>query len=333
MQGSTWARTIARIGAAVLVALLHGCGGSGVDVLTMDASFRANVDVGGKPALLWLDTGAMGSDFYLDAAEHLGLTVGQGNGRSVTLVDSSGVECVLTRFAADVHYKLGPARCDVDYVACLPRADRPASPGVIDVSTRIDGHLGMDVMQHFVFWFGAPDKQLLVMTTDVIEGFVAERGYAVAQRIRLGGDANRPMARVRLEDDDEIELLLDTGADSTSLPAGLAGKLSLPSGAHLEEERREAQERAMRQQLEGQGLASVKVTVGQDDGSRVGVHGVATTPRPLFHLRSLRLGDREVPDLIVTEAAGSPVLGRDVLGRFNWILHGPRHELWLLDQK
>jgi len=322
-----------RIGAAIFLGLLHGCGGVDVEVLTMDTSFRANVDVGGKLALLWLDTGAMGSDFYLDAAEHLGLTVGQVNGRSVTLVDSSGVEVELTKFAAGVHYKLGPARCRVNHVVCLPRADRPESPGVINVSTRIDGHLGMDVMQHFVFWFDAPNKQLRVMTADVVESHIAERGYAVGQRIRLGGDASRPMARVRLEGADEIELLLDTGADSTSLPAGLAEQLSLPSGAQLERKRREAEERAMREQLEGQGLANVKVTVGQDDGSRVGVHGVATGPRSLFHLRSLRLGDREVRDLIVVEDAGSPALGRDVLGRFNWILHGPRHELWLLDQR
>ncbi len=326
-------RAVTRIGAAVLLGLLHGCGGVDVDVLTMDTSFRANVDVGGKPAFLWLDTGSTGSDFYLDAAEHLGLTVGEVNGRSVTLVDSSGVEVELTRFAKGVRYKLGPAGCHVNYVVCLPRADRPESPGVIDLSTRIDGHLGMDVMKHFVFWFDAPNRQLRVMTADVVESFVAERGYAVGRRMRLGGDANRPMARVRLEEADEIELLLDTGADTTSLPAGLAGQLSLPSGGQLESTRREAAERAMREQLEGQGLANVEVTVGQDDGSRVGVHGVATGPRSLFHLRSLRLGDREVRDLVVVEDSVSPALGRDVLGRFHWILHGPRQELWLLDPR
>lgn len=322
-----------RVASAALLALLHGCGGVDVDVLTMDASFRANVVVGGKPALLLLDTGAMGSSFHLDAAERLGLTVGQRNDRSVTLVDSSGVECVLTRFAADVHYGLGSGRCHVDYVVCMPRAERPATPGVIDASVRIDGIVGMDVLQHFVCWFDAAADQVMVMSADLIEHVVAERGYAVVQRLRLAGPANRPLARVRLDGVDEIELLLDTGADSTSLPAGLAEKLSLPAGEQLERNRREAQERAIRLQLEGQGHASARVTVGQDDGSRVGVHGVTTGPRPLFHLRSLRLGDREVPDLVVTEAARSPVLGRDVLGRFSWILHGPRHELWLLEQR
>jgi hypothetical protein len=322
-----------RIVTAASVIMLPGCGGVDVEELTLDASFRAQVDVGGAVALLWLDTGAMGSDFYLDAARRIGLTVGSFPGRSVVLVDSSGVEREFTEFASSVYYRLGSARSHVDFVVCLPRDAGSDSHGSVDLSPRVDGHLGMDVMQHFVSWFDAPNGQVRVMTPDVAEHFLAGSGCTVAQRVRLTGNANRPMVRVRLQDAGEIELLLDTGADRTSLPAGIAGQLSLPSGTQLEAGRREAEERELRAQLQRQGLVDVEVTVRQDDGSSVGLHGVSTGPRPLFHLRSLRLGDREVRDLVVVEDARSPKLGRDVLGRFGWILHGPLHELWLLDRR
>ncbi|MCC7062104.1 MAG: retroviral-like aspartic protease family protein [Planctomycetes bacterium] len=318
---------------ALSLVLLQGCGGAKVSVLPLDGSFRANVAVEGKPSLLSLDTGAMCSDFYLDAAERLGLCVDEVKGRSVALTDSSGVEKLLTKFAANVHYTLGHARCGADYIVCLPKIAEEDSPGTIVVRTRIDGHLGMDVMQHFVFWFDAPSREMRVIDEDAVEDIVAGRGYRVTQRLQLGDQANRPMVRVSLNGGAEIELLLDTGAYSTCLPAGMAQLLSLPSGAQLERERREAEALAISKQLAQQGTASVKVTVGQANGSSVGLHGVPTGPRPLFHLRSLCLGNREVRDLVVVESAQSPILGQDVLAKLDWILHGPRRELWLLEHR
>ena len=138
---------------------------------------------------------------------------------------------------------------------------------------------------------------------------------------------------MRLDGSVEVELLLDTGAESTSLPQGLAAQLALPSGYAHERERREKGAESIRQQLEEAGLVVHDVKVHDTDGSSAGVHGVMTGPRPVYRLRSLQLGDREVRDLVVVEDEDTPVLGRDVLAKFDWILHGPRSELWLLVPK
>ena len=318
---------------AGLLCLLPGCGDGPIPTLEMHGSFTAALEVNGRPAQLCVDTGAMRSDLYRDAATRLGLAIGHRSDRSMLLTDSTGLQIELTEFAEDVRYRLGLLRCLVDYVVCLPRHDRSSPEGAIVAGPGIDGHLGMDVMRHWAFWFSAASGQLQVMPADAVEASIAQRGFTVTQRIGLGADDARPMVRVELDGSEAIELLLDTGASETSLPDGLAGKLALPAGTELAAQRAEASARSLREQLERQGLVAVEVVVPADDGSRIGVHGVATPARPLFHLRSLRLGHREVRDLVVIEDPHSPKIGRDVLGTFDWILHGPRRELWLLEAR
>ena len=318
---------------AGLLCLLPGCGYGPIPTLKMDGSFTAALEVNGRPVQLCVDTGAMCSDLYRDAATRLGLAIGHRSDRSMLLTDSTGLQIELTEFAEDVRYRLGLLRCLVGYVVCLPRHDRSSPEGAIVAGPGIDGHLGMDVMRHWAFWFSAASGQLQVIPGDAVEASIAQRGFTVTQRIGLGADDARPMVRVELDGSEAIELLLDTGASETSLPDGLAGKLALPAGTELAAQRAEASARSLREQLERQGLVAVEVVVPADDGSRIGVHGVATPARPLFHLRSLRLGNREVRDLVVIEDPHSPKIGRDVLGTFDWILHGPRRELWLLEAR
>lgn len=72
------------------------------------------------------------------------------------------------------------------------------------------------------------------------------------------------------------------------------------------------------------------MTVELNDGSSTGVHGVNVV-HPVHHLRRLTLGDMAFDDLLVT-ARDDGVLGRDVLNKLPWLLHGPRRELWLLQK-
>ena len=73
--------------------------------------------------------------------------------------------------------------------------------------------------------------------------------------------------------------------------------------------------------------ATVKVT--PSDGSSIGIHEIEMKAS-LHHLRWLELGDRRFDDLVVSDVAREGQLGRDVLGKLPWVLHGPRSELWLL---
>ena len=89
------------------------------------------------------------------------------------------------------------------------------------------------------------------------------------------------MVKVVLENERTIELLLDTGAQSTSIPVGLAAELALSSGAALAEKRRLESVARITKELEGQGLVGVKVEVGARDGSTIGIHSKATAARAL----------------------------------------------------
>ncbi|MFY9344519.1 MAG: hypothetical protein WAT39_18645 [Planctomycetota bacterium] len=135
---------------------------------------------------------------------------------------------------------------------------------------------------------------------------------------------------MRLDDTVDVTLFLDTGAEATSLPAAVVDALQMPSGDELA--RRQADERAaaMAEELRRQGVqAQVQVVPGEGN---VGVHGVigASTRH---HLRRLALGGRTFVDLVVNRREGEGLLGRDVLGKCPWLLHGPRRELWLLEPR
>ena len=112
-----------------LLCLLPGCGYGPIPTLKMDGSFTAELEVNGRPAQLCVDTGAMRSDLYRDAATRLGLAIGNHSDRSMLFTDSTGIEIELPEFAEQVRYRLGLLRCLVDYVVCLPRHDRALAEG------------------------------------------------------------------------------------------------------------------------------------------------------------------------------------------------------------
>ena len=137
---------------------------------------------------------------------------------------------------------------------------------------------------------------------------------------------------MRLDDARDVALLLDTGAGRTSLRADVVVALQLPAGEALAKQRADESAAALAEDLRRQGLEDVKVTVSPGNGKSIGLHGVEQTSS-VHHLRRLSFGGRTFEDLVVTSCADEGLLGRDVLGRCVWLLHGPRRELWLLEKQ
>lgn len=287
--------------------------------LPLDSACRIEVQLTGQPLRMVVDTGAMATLFSVAAVERLGLPM---RAAAATVTDSTGLE----RPAARVDFEdlwIGNMRY-AGWAVCVPAPEHVG-----------DGLLGMNVLSHVSWLFDVPGKVLHTAVHADAETMVASHGYHVVARLPLGSDPLRPMVTVRLEDQEDVTLLLDSGAGSTSLPAAVVTRLGLPAGEDLA--RRQAAVRQERFQAEmeehnAKAIADgvkITVTVPPEDGRSTGVHGESKV-YPLHHLRRLTLGGIPFDDLLVTAGEDEGLLGRDVLGTFPWLLHGERRELWLL---
>jgi len=300
-----------------------------VTTLPFQPGFRCFVQVGDAMPLMQVDTGAESSHFYVESAQRLGLRIGKVDGNAVILTDSAGVRRELTDFVLDTSFDFGNLLVRSERVVCLPQPRLPEGASDHD-AVDTDGLLGMDVLSHGVWWFDAPRRVLHVVPQERAEQFVVERGRAIVQRVPLLGEPRRPMVRVQFTEQEGAELLLDTGADMTSLPLGSAERLSLESGEELEEQLAMHRAKVRYDELVAAGHEDVTVPIRVRTGRSYGVHGVPGEQHPLLHLPRLQLGSHLARDLVVVEDSQTPALGRDVLGQFDWVLHGPRNELWLL---
>lgn len=288
----------------------------------MDGAFGIDATLDGKAVRVVLDTGSTHSALTRAVVDRLGLALRPAPEAQVT--DASGVTRGVDGLAHASGLRIGATtwlNFEVPCLAFLAHFER-------------DGLIGMEVLGSAVWWFDAPAKVVHVMPEAHVDDALAERGHRVLAKLPLGGDRARPFVRVRLEDKVDAELLLDTGAEGTSLPADLVATLALPPGDELARQR--ADERAARIQadLEAQlaergSKVGVQVRVEPAESAAVGVHGVPE-PRSLHHLRTLELGGQRFADMLVSANPRHGVLGRDVLGRLPWLLHGPRQELWVL---
>lgn len=166
---------------------------------------------------------------------------------------------------------------------------------------------------------------------DLAEALLDQHGYRVVSKVGLGDDPLHPRITVRIDDREDISLLLDTGATGTTLPTPAVARLGLRSGEPLARKQAAERQRQLQAELDSQAShgVAIQVTVHPDDGSRVGVHGVPEQTA-LHHLPRLAVGGVTVPDVLVTARDRDGRLGRDVLRAFPWLLHGPRREFWVL---
>jgi len=315
MRCLTWSLVLA----SGFAATLAGCVVDGIvaDRVPMDSSFRVPATLNGTPVRMWVDTGSQTTVVSLETAQRAELLR---NATAIEITDSTGV-LRPAEATVDIALKLG-ATMFLGSAICL------RAPGSLG-----DGVIGMHVLCEGAWLFDAPGRALHMTPADDAEGLVADQGWRVTERLRLGPDEWRPTVTVRLENQHDVTLLLDTGAGSTSLPADAVDELALPSGTDLAKVRADERAAAITEQMKRQGVEVKDVTVTPDDGRSIGVHGVGEQ-RSLHHLRRLTLGSRVFEDLLVTRSnSGEGLLGRDVLGKCVWLLHGPRREIWLLAKR
>ncbi|HEX6813527.1 MAG TPA: aspartyl protease family protein [Planctomycetota bacterium] len=308
---------LASVASALL--LLIDCGCAAVippSTLPISARFEVEATIAGEGVKLVLDTGSNHSLLKTEAAQRLELDDVPTGGRAVSMTDSSNEVRQVGHQVRIVDLRLGATTWDDFVVPCLP------------VSARFgwDGILGMNVLRPAAWWFDVAAGIVHILPPEGLEEHLLARGQRVLARLPLGADPLRPFVRVRLEGQLDVELLLDTGAGSTSLPREVVEALDLPAGDELAQRRAEQEAAEWQAAFARAGLqATVRVT--PSDGSSIGVHEVERKAS-LHHLRRLDIGQRRFDDLLITGDEGR--LGRDVLGKMPWVLHGPRGELWML---
>src|SRR5262245_56845599 len=214
----------------------------------MDRSFRVDATIDSQPVRMMLDTGCTRSSLKREVADRLGLPLRPEPRATVT--DATGVERPIDGMVMLPSLRIGETTWAA-FEACCHSLHSLTGEGLI----------GMEVLGSAVWWFDAPAQTVHMLRPEDVREALAARGHRVIAKLPLGDNRTRPFVRVRLENRAEVELLLDTGADRTSLPAEVAAKLALPSGQELA--RQQTAERDARLQAELQA-----------DIDRQHVHGV-----------------------------------------------------------
>src|SRR5262245_17915777 len=235
--------------AALFAVSAAGCA-SGVAPATvpMDRSFRVDATIDSQPVRMMLGAGSMRSDLKRNVPHRLGLNLRPEPRATVT--DATGVERPIDGMVMLPSLRIGETTWAAFEAFC--HSLHPMTG---------EGLIGIEVLGSAVWWFDAPAKVVHMMRPEDVREALAARGHRVIAKLPLGDNRARPFVRVRLENRAEVELLLDTGADRTSLPADVAAKLALPSGQELA--RQQTAERDARMQAELQA-----------DIDRQHVHGV-----------------------------------------------------------
>ena len=303
--------------ACALGTALSACAAYGIvaDSMVMDAGFRVDGTMNGIPVRMCVDTGSPTALLPIATARRCGLEL---FATQMEVTDGTGATLPA---AGEVDYALQLGSTTFHSRAICLHA--PASLG--------DGLIGFDLVRACAWLFDAPRGVVHMAPAGDAEQVLRDCGYRVSDVLTLGHDEWRPTITVRLDGRVEATLLLDTGAESTSLPAPVVDALQLPCGNELARQRSDEQAAAIEAELRRHGVEA-RVSVPPDEGTFVGVHGVIEQSS-LHHLRRLKLGSRTFEDLVVARSERGGVLGRDVLGECTWLLHGPRRELWLLEQQ
>jgi hypothetical protein len=316
------------LGGFVVIATSGACSGrrSGEVSIPVTVDGLIAVGVNGLPLHLVLDTGATDTIVREEAVESLRDRVKEWpRGEARSFRDATGNRTEITSFLPEAILTFGNASFIRPSLPMFPRP-REASSAIMQFVPSRDGLLGMDVLRKLVLWVDMAGRQVRILeTSEAVVEQMHRYGRKPSSRLALVVNGSRPMVRVRLCGSMHSELLLDTGATRTSIPVRAAAELRLGSGLHLvKEERYDVTDRA------GRVVGSYVEPAW--DGASQGWLGISTGPRPIFELPELEIGPHIVRSLPVTEAGEKevPKVGRDVLGRFEWIWDGPGEAIWFL---
>lgn len=302
--------------AAVALSACSGQDGDCIIPMTRDAVISATL--GGVPVDLVLDTGSTGTVVCRDAVARLESKIVKLHANKPVFVDSQGAKQSLSEYLEDVTISIGNKCVTAPKIMLYP-------PRVNEQRDMIfvppDGLLGLDFLLGQVLWIRSREVQVIERSS--LEACLERVGRVIDQRIPLADIENGPKVRVRIEGIEDVQLLLDTGSARTSLPFGAARRLGMGSGEHLlKAERLDV--------VDAKGVVVGAYEAPAWDGSTQGWSGSRSGPRPIWHLKSLKIGNHEVQDVPVTEDERFPKLGRDVLGQIDWIWHGPSQEILIL---
>lgn len=230
--------------------------------LQLDRSNLSRATLDGVPIAVLVDTGCEFVIIDNELADKLEL---RRIGTAVSITDGVGETRPATRA---VHF----GRLQVGTITASGTAPTLALPEQCGQAV-----IGMDPILRACCTLFDSERGVLHMTCgDLGDDLVARAGMSVQDRLPIGGTPTRPMVRVRLLGRAEAELLLDTGATSTSLPASLVAELALPlatEACRRESALRAAElKRSLEDQLGPNGKVDVQVVL---DGkpTTVGVHG------------------------------------------------------------
>lgn len=297
--------------------LLAACAAMPTSTLPLTHKFVVEAKAGDQALRLMLDTGSTGSLLRPEAAQRLGLEPAPPVA-GATATDSLGVTRSIAQFAHMRGLVLGATPFPDFLVPVTPLSDWFPAEGI----------LGMDVLGGNVWIFDVPAARVTLIDESRLDAELAATARRIVARVPLRGAFHKPFVTVQLQGTTDIELLLDTGAENTNLPAKTIAALALRDGEPLERRRAAEREARLRESFEKQGVKVTSVTTTRT-GSSVGLHGVTGPSGAPAWLDRLELGGVRFDDVCVYPR-DEGLLGADVLGSVPFVFHGLRREIWVL---
>ncbi|MBL8751445.1 MAG: retroviral-like aspartic protease family protein [Planctomycetes bacterium] len=314
---TSWPTSRSRRLASAMLGLL-GAACVQTSTLPLDDRSCSTVELAGCAVRMLVDTGCEAMIFDPRGVQRLGLATAPRTAPDVT--DATGITMPAMGVVTFEGLRFGTLTMSGDAAVLAV----PAAWG--------EGVLGMSALQACCCIFDFRGGVLHVTAGDLGDELAALYRKKVVARLPLVGARSLPVLTVRVDDRVDVPVLVDTGAETTSLPASVVASLGLPSAADPMAAQRRAEaaelQRSLAEQIGPGGKVEVTVSTSPTRTS-VGAHGQPVA-EAMHLVRRLAIGPFVCRDVVATSSAEGR-LGRDVLARVVWMLHGPRRELWLLE--
>ena len=308
---------------SVVMALFTACAVERpIAELPLSRDFVIPVSLAGQQVRMVLDTGCSRS--VLASAARQRLTLPARSGAAVRATDATGAVRRVTTFVRTRDMRLG----------AIPYEDAEVLELPLGEWFEVDGLLGLDVAR-CVSWIFDPFKgRAVAMWPDQLQAQLLRHGLYIESEasLQLDAERNRLFVEIRCNDRPHV-ILLDTGAQRTSLPMQVIEGLGLPGGAALLRDQQREHAESIARAIGGARQVEV-VTTHEGPAISTGLHGERRR-RDVFHLSRLRLGSSDHHDLVVWDApeGSQGFLGRDVLGEVVWAIDWRRNALLLLKRR
>lgn len=186
--------------------------------------------------------------------------------------------------------------------------------------------VGMPIIEKCCWLFDVPNRCVHMLPAGAGASDLAGAGYRAIGVVGVDG-GRHPTVRVTLNDECEVPMLVDTGANTSMLPREWTERLGLPDGSEAAKVRR------------SNVMSVVNNTLGSDVGVHVdppatGInHGIwGNVYNKLHTVESMSLATARLHDVVVQSHEGNGILAMDFLGSFPWMLDSQRGQLLILER-